>query len=90
MKKVAIEDRAISGLKLNGEDVAALSRNGKHLTLRHVWPESVDARVWDGVRRAFMSWAQEIADASGKSVEIYSKHGDLLEQVRTRDVGVVW
>jgi hypothetical protein len=73
--KTEIEGRAISGQRLQGQDVARLSRDRKIMRLRHVWPEGTDGRVWAGVRRAFMAWAHEIADQTGKPVEIYAKEG---------------
>ncbi len=81
MIKRKIENRAISGLKLRGADVARVSRDRRKMTLRHCWPNEVDARVWDGVRRAFMLLAYEIANATGHSVEVYDPRGWVLECV---------
>lgn len=83
MHKRTIINRGLSGLTLDVSDVARTSRNGKVITLRHVWAEDTDARVWDAVHRAFMRGALMLAIRTGKAVEVYSAHGDLIEQVRS-------
>lgn len=80
-----IENRAISGLPLSGKAVASLSRDRRVMRLRHVWPNDTDARTWHGVRQAFLNWAQEVANETGKSVEVYAKEGWMLEQVQPED-----
>ena|SRR3982750_1129576 len=81
-RKGDIENRAISGLPLSGEAVASLSRDRGSMRLRHVWPDDTDARTWHGVRRAFLNWAQEVANTTRKPVEVYAKEGFMLEQVQ--------
>lgn len=81
LSKKAIEDRAISGLRVNGEDVASVNRKYGSLTLRHVWPDNIDARVWDGVRKAYVRLARDLANLSSKRVDVYSKHGDQIDQI---------
>lgn len=81
MKKRQLEIRAESGLRLEGRDVARVSRRGDVITLRHRWAEHCDARVWDAVRRAFLHLAQEQANRMGRSVEVYDPRGWLLEQI---------
>ncbi len=76
-----IENAAISGSRIDGRNVASVSRSRRSLTLRHRWAEHCDARVWDGVRRAFMTLAHEIADATGRSVEVYDPRGWVVEVV---------
>jgi hypothetical protein len=81
--KKVIQDRAISGLTIQGSDVASVTKlkGGASITLRHVWPDSTDARVWDGVRRAYVRLARDLANAYGKPVDVYSKHGDQIDQI---------
>lgn len=79
--KSKIEDRAISGLPVDGHAVARVSRDRRKMTLRYRWPENVDARIWDGVRRAFMRLAHAIADETRRNVEIYDPRGWMLECV---------
>jgi hypothetical protein len=77
-RKADIERAAESGLPVEFSDVARVSRTQRVVTLRHVWPEHGDDRIWSGVRCAFGRGAQKIADRTGKSVEVYSVHGDLI------------
>jgi hypothetical protein len=81
VKKSEIESRGRSGSRIDGSDVATLSRDMRVMTLKHVWSDNADGRVLDTVRRAFMREAHRIADMTGKSVEVYSKHGSMLECV---------
>ncbi len=80
MGKSKIEDCAVSGLPLDGHDVARVGRNGRVVTLRHVWPDNTDARVWDGVRRAAHRLAQETVNRTGRRIDLMSAHGDTLDQ----------
>ena len=84
-RKGAIENAAISGLPLSGDAVASLSRDRRVMRLRHVWPDDTDARTWHGVRQAFLNWAQEVANETGKPVEVYAKEGFMLDQVQPED-----
>lgn len=89
MTKREIENVGIGGgiggdTRLDGSDVASLGKNNT-ITLRHVWPDDTDARVWHAVKSAFMNMARGIAKATGKSVEVYSKHGFMIAQVEPRD-----
>lgn len=81
MTKREIENCGIAGTRLDGSDVASLSRDMRVMTLRHRWPEGTDGRVLSVVRSAFMRGAKEIAKTTGKSVEVYAKEGFMLEQV---------
>jgi hypothetical protein len=79
--KDRIEDRAIAGLPIDPHAVAAVSRDRRVITLRHAWPENVDGRVWDGVRRAYQRLAREIANSTGRGVEVYAKQGYMLDAI---------
>ena len=83
--KQRIEDRAIAGLPVNPHAVAAVSRNRRGITLRHVWPEGTDARIWDGVRRAYLRLAKDLANSSKRLIEVYSKHGPMIDVVSPDD-----
>lgn len=87
MTKNTIEMATESGLGVSGLDVARVSRSGRCVTLRHVWPDGTDARVWAGVRRAAWRLAVSEATARGHAVEIYSAHGDMLDQVDSGAAG---
>lgn len=80
--KSRIENQAISGMPIDGRDVAVVSRDRRTVRLRHVWPDDVDARVWHGVREAFMDLATDLARETRHPVEVYAKEGYMLEQVR--------
>jgi hypothetical protein len=79
MNKREIEAQALSGLPLRAHDVVRVSRDRRSVTLRHVWPESTDGRVWDGVRRCAIAHADRIVQVTGRSVEVYASNGTLLE-----------
>lgn len=86
MKKADIELAAMSGYgpygsQLDGLDVARVSRDKRCVTLRHSWPENIDARIWAGVRREAWGLAQRIANETGRSVEIYTHDGITLDQI---------
>jgi len=81
MKKEQIRDAALSGLPLQGYDVAAKMRGGGALKLRHAWRDDEDSRVWDGVRRAFTRLAQLVADTTGGPVKVYTKQGRVVTKV---------
>jgi hypothetical protein len=83
--KARIEDRAIAGLSVDPHAVAAVGRNRRVVTLRHVWSEDVDARVWDGVRRAYRRLAKDLANSTGRMIEVYSKHGFMLDSISPDD-----
>jgi hypothetical protein len=84
MTKAKIAERAEAGLPLSGEDVASVSRSARSLVMRHAWKDSDDDRVLDGVRRAARRLAQNLADASGRSVSIYNSRHDLIDEVSPR------
>jgi hypothetical protein len=81
ISKKIIEDRAISGLSLQGEDVATVGRKYASLTLRHVWSDNVDGRVWDGIRKAYTRLARDLANSLGRRIDVYSKRGDQIDQI---------
>lgn len=81
MNKTDIRNAAISGIPLNGSDVATISRNRRTMTLRHVWSEDTDGRVIDGVSRAWRREARRVANTTGKPVEVYSKEGSMLDEI---------
>jgi hypothetical protein len=76
--KSDIESAGLSGLPVAFAAVARVSRNGRVVTLRHVWSDGVDARIWSAVRNAFGRGAQDIANRIGKPVEVYSMHGNVI------------
>ncbi len=75
MLKSQIENATRAGLPVDFEDVCRVSRDKRVATLRHVWPENCDARVWSGVHRAYALGAQALANRTGRAVEVYSAHG---------------
>lgn len=80
MLKRDIENATISGIGVDGPDVARLSRNGRVMTLRHSW-NGADGRVIDGVTRAWRAWAERQMQRTGQSVEVYTRGGHCLAQV---------
>lgn len=62
---------------LAGHHVATLSNDRRSIRLRHVWSYKDDEHALDSVCRAFMEYAQEIAE-DGLAVKLYNKRGDLL------------
>lgn len=66
---------------LRGSDVASVSKDMRRITLRHVWLKTENEDVKKAVQRALMEYAQEIVDATGTFVEVYSKQGYLLDRV---------
>ena len=86
MTKREIENvgRAGGGARLDGADVATVNYKRGTVTLRHVWPDGTDARVWSAVSAAAWALAKQTAKALNKPVEIYSKHGDMLDQIDPR------
>lgn len=76
MRKHEIEREAIAGGRVRGRDVARVSRSRKYITLRHAWPENVDARAWARIMRE----ARELAESVGAS-EIYDPRGWLIAEV---------
>ncbi len=68
----------VSGLSVEPRDVVRTSRNLRAVTYRHVWPDSTDARIWAGLKRAAIQMAQLCADRTGLPVEVFSAHGCLL------------
>lgn len=81
MNKRTIENCGISSLPLTGADVARKSRDSRTLTLRHVWPESTDARVWHAVSQAYREYARDVARQTGRTVEVYSADGHMLDSI---------
>lgn len=96
MKKRWIEDSAISGVKLDLQDVASidrcLSRRVKTVKLRHSWPENAtDGRVWDGISAALKRGARELmlADSRINVVQVWSHNaGWLVRDFSRDDVGL--
>jgi methyl coenzyme M reductase subunit C-like uncharacterized protein (methanogenesis marker protein 7) len=84
LTKAKIIDRAIAGLPLSGTDVATVSRSARSLVMRHAWKDTDDGRVLDGIRRAARRLAQDLADASGRSVSIYNSNHNLIDEVHPR------
>ena len=70
------------GSRLHFSDVARLSRDKKVITLRHVWPDNVDARVWHAVSGVVYARALEVAKETGRRVEIFSKEGFQIYDVK--------
>lgn len=94
---------AISGLPLDLADVATVNAERGVITLRHVWPEDVDGRVWSAILRCATREAERIAPAAkGGTVEIYAAEGHVVAtvdadlpsetkyQIRGRIVGGAW
>jgi hypothetical protein len=79
--KWQIENAAAYGGRLNGSDVARVSRSGGSVTLRHVWPDNCDARVWDGVSRAARRLAEETAARTGKQVCLQLPNGSVIDYI---------
>lgn len=79
--KKKIEDRASAGLPVDPHEVASVSRSRRVVTLRHAWPEDGDARVWDGIRRAYHRLAKDLANSTGRRIEVYAKQGHMLDSV---------
>lgn len=65
-----IENAAVSGLSVDGRDVARVSRDGRTVTLRHSWPEGTDGRVWAGVIGAARRLARDVG-----ATEVYAARG---------------
>lgn len=80
MHKSMIDNRTRSGLPVAFEDVCRVSRDKRVARLRHVWPDNTDGRVWSGIRQAYVRGAQELANRTDKSVEVYNAHGNMLDQ----------
>lgn len=86
MSKTDIELAALSGYgpygsALAGSDVARVSRDKRCITMRHAWRDDIDARVWAGVRNAAWGLARQVADETGRGVEIYASGGWSLDVV---------
>ena len=83
MNKRQVVNCGISGLALEGSDVVRVKRGSKGSVLvqRHRWSESDDGRALSAVSRAGKGLAQEIADRTGRSVEIYTRDGHMLYQI---------
>jgi hypothetical protein len=84
MTKAEIMNRTESGLGVDGRDVATVSASGRYVELRHEWPENVDARVWSGVKSAAGRLCQEIADKTGRDVELYAVEGHVVDVYEPR------
>lgn len=82
MKKSEIENRGLSGLPLTAADVATTCRDPRYpvMTMRHVWREDCDARIWHAVRRAAVDGLITLADRTGRPAELYAAEGHVLEQ----------
>ena len=65
---------------LDGSDVAKVTRGGS-VVLRHAWPESTDARVYDGVKAAAVRLCRDLAIKRGKTVSLYAKDWTQLEEI---------
>lgn len=78
MTKKEIENAFLFGSnRVTGADVVRRSRGRKAavLTYRHCWADDADARVIDGVTRAARLIAREIAQETGRDVEIHDPRG---------------
>ena len=80
MRKSDIENACISGIGVDGRDVARVARNRRVIHLRHSW-QYADGRVIDGVTRAWRRLSQLEANRSGKSIEVYTAGGNMLAHV---------
>ena len=67
------------GGSLDLRDVATVSRDKRVVKLRHAWHDP-DGRVWDAISRAYRRGAQDLANKTGKNVEVYTREGDMLGQ----------
>lgn len=81
MKKHIIS-AAISGIEFGWREVASVKRGSENrvLVLRHDWYRD-DGRAIDAVMRAVRKAARDFARTHEKTVEIYTKQGDLLQVV---------
>jgi hypothetical protein len=77
-RKSDIENAGLSGMPVAFADVARVSRSKRVVTLRHVWAESCDGRIWSAVRLAVSRGAQDLADSTGRTVEVYSARGHMI------------
>jgi len=70
----------IGGVSIHGYYLVRckLRSNGTVFELRHTWSESVDARVWDAIRRSVFKYIQERSNLIGKTVYVCSKGGNLV------------
>lgn len=82
MRKAEIEMRAISGLPLDGIDVCTTHGKSGSIILRHIWHDNIDARIWAGIRSAFMSLACDLANFKQIPIDVYTRDGIMLEQVQ--------
>ena len=73
------------GSLLSGADVARVSRDRRVVTLRHVWPDDTDARVWHGVEQAAYTLAREVVRRTGRPVSILTAEGWCVDQVTPDD-----
>jgi hypothetical protein len=88
MTKREIMREAECGGRVRPRDVARVSRSRKYVTLRHVWPEDVDARVWARIERESLRLCQDIANYTGHAVELYAAEGHVLAQVQPQPLGI--
>ena len=69
------------GGRIDVSDVATVSRDRRAITLRHAWPENVDARVWHNLMSLVRAEARRVADQTGRPVEVYAKQGWVIDSV---------
>jgi len=81
IKKSQIISCARLGIKLDGSDVARVSRNGRAITLRHSWSTSTDASVWYAVQTAYTQLAREMAAKIDYPIDVYSSDNNQIDQV---------
>lgn len=90
MTKRDIQIAGESGYGPNGttiafRDVARLSRDRRVITLRHVWPDDTDARVWHAVSTVVYRRAREVAAETKRAVTIYAKEGWTIEVIHPEE-----
>ena len=81
MKKKDIESSALSGLPVLFDHVARVSRVCDLVTLKNVWKEGGDARIWAAVKRAALQGAQALANDRRRSIDLYNAEGNLIAEV---------
>lgn len=79
MKKSTIRNAAINGLRIDGKDVARISRDGRRVTLRHSWVDD-DGRAIHAVMTAIRSLAADLA-LRGHDVWVIDRDGSTLDVI---------
>lgn len=80
MKKHIIRNCGINGLRLDGSDVARVSRDGSCVTLRHSWG-SEDGRAASAVMAAARDLARQQARRRDTDVYLVDSMGHTLDVI---------